>query len=104
MLYDNEAMINAKEAFATCAKSMEEASEPLISTLETVLSSFEGAAKDAVQEKIGARGTNDQHTLVYLVETYVPAAFNHLAEVIENNRQAMVEVDKQLAQQIRGME
>lgn len=102
ILFVNQTMLNAKSNFEQDAKDLKSAGETLVQSLTTALSTFEGATKDAVMQKIGVTGSADEKTLAFFAENQVPQMLTNLATLLEANRSTLEQGDKMLADQISG--
>ena len=102
ILFVNQTMLEAKQKFDQDATELKNAGTTLIQSLGTALANFDGATKEAVMEKIGAIGTNNDKTLAFFVEQQVPQMLTNLATLLEANRDTLERGDKMLADQISG--
>jgi len=101
MLVDNNALEEAKKSIDAVVKKLQPEGTSLIKELTEALKDFEGETKDALMEKIGTSGTKTEGTLAFFVEEQLPGLLTALGELLDGNRETIVECDKKLADAIR---
>lgn len=106
MLVDNAAILNAKQKIDELKGKFETMGGTLIGDLEAtfVKDRFEGKTKEALMKKIGsAQNVNakEEETLAYFVMKQVPDLLGGLSELLEGNRQTIINCDENLAEAIK---
>lgn len=101
MLVDNAKIVNTINELDRLKVSFKTIGEELIENLGNALDSFEGETKDVLMTKIGQAKNFSSNTLAYFLVEQVPDLLEGLSELLEGNRKAIEDCDKNLAQAIK---